>query len=326
MRTSVGLDAPSSCAAIRAAIDNFQETRFVGPSGEWIVGAEVPLEQPWRGIARLATMLVGPLHECIDAASVASHSIPLLLCTAEPDRYGRLDGLEAPLLRIVEDALGKPLWPEPKIIAHGHVGAAVALLRAETMLHDEGHPFVIVAATDSYLLARTLTTLGEQGRLLTPDSKNGFIPGEAAAALLLTSKAQAGDMILHRPGFAVEQATILSEEPLRGDGLSSAFKDALAHAGIAMHECDYRMADVSGEQYAFKEAILALMRVLRVMKPEFDIWHPADCIGDVGAALLPCMLGVSLAAHRKRYAPGPNVIVHAGNDDGKRAALVMTPA
>ena len=58
-------------------------------------------------------------------------------------------------------------------------------------------------------------------------------------------------------------------------------------------------------------------------KEEFDIWHPADCIGEVGAAALPCMLGVALYAMRKRYAPGPAVLAHLGNDDGKRVALVL---
>ena len=61
-------------------------------------------------------------------------------------------------------------------------------------------------------------------------------------------------------------------------------------------------------------------------KEEFDIWHPADCIGEVGAAALPCMLGVALFAARKAYAPGANILCHLGNDDGKRAALVLCPA
>ena len=47
MVTGVGLSAPASCAAIRCAIDNFQETRFMDSGGEWLLGCEVPLEQPW---------------------------------------------------------------------------------------------------------------------------------------------------------------------------------------------------------------------------------------------------------------------------------------
>ncbi|RSK41019.1 hypothetical protein EJA01_00195, partial [Rhodovulum iodosum] len=43
MVTAVGLDAPSSCAAMRAGLDGFCETEFVGPDGAWLVGAPVPL-------------------------------------------------------------------------------------------------------------------------------------------------------------------------------------------------------------------------------------------------------------------------------------------
>ncbi len=49
MVSAVGLSAPASCAAIRCALDNFQETRFIDAGGEWQVAASVPLEEPWRG-------------------------------------------------------------------------------------------------------------------------------------------------------------------------------------------------------------------------------------------------------------------------------------
>ena len=54
-----------------------------------------------------------------------------------------------------------------------------------------------------------------------------------------------------------------------------------------------------------------------------DLWHPADGFGYTGAAALPLMLGVSLTAGRKRYAPGPLVLAHAAHDDGRRAAMVL---
>jgi 3-oxoacyl-[acyl-carrier-protein] synthase-1 len=92
---------------------------------------------------------------------------------------------------------------------------------------------------------------------------------------------------------------------------------------LTMGDLDYRITDIGGEQYQFKEAALALSRLLRVRKEEFDIWHPADCIGEVGAASLPCMLGVVLYAAQKGYAPGPRPLAHLGNDDGKRVALAL---
>ena len=59
MMTGVGLTAEASCAAIRCAIDNFRETRFIARGGEWIMGSEVPLDEPWRGIPKLARLLAG---------------------------------------------------------------------------------------------------------------------------------------------------------------------------------------------------------------------------------------------------------------------------
>jgi 3-oxoacyl-[acyl-carrier-protein] synthase-1 len=49
-----------------------------------------------------------------------------------------------------------------------------------------------------------------------------------------------------------------------------------------MHDFDYRIADISGEQYYFKEAALALARTLRRRKPEFDLWHPANMLEKPG--------------------------------------------
>ena len=88
---------------------------------------------------------------------------------------------------------------------------------------------------------------------------------------------------------------------------------------MPVHDLDYRLTDNSGEQYYFKEAALALTRTLRQRKEAFDIWHPADCIGETGAAIGAVALAVALAAGIKAYAPGRACSSHAGNDDGRSA-------
>ena len=114
------------------------------------------------------------------------------------------------------------------------------------------------------------------------------------------------------------------EIPLRAEGLVQAIQAALAEAKLDMGDMDFRITDLSGEQYGFKEAALALTRILRVRKEAFDIWHPADCIGEVGAAIGPLMLTVAFTAARKNYLLGNRVLCHLGNDAGKRAALVLS--
>ena len=46
MVTSVGLSAPATCAAIRAALSQFVETKFMDRLGEWLMGSPVPLDPP----------------------------------------------------------------------------------------------------------------------------------------------------------------------------------------------------------------------------------------------------------------------------------------
>ena len=328
MMTGVGLTAEASCAAIRCGIDNFQETRFMGDGGEWLLGCEVPLEQPWRGQTKLVKMLAGPLRECLDLIpEVPPREIPLLLNLAERDRPGRLDGLSNSFYHALTRELGSHFHRDSQLIAGGRVGGALAVKRARELLYRaaEPHDHVLVAGVDSLLTGPTLNAYLERNRLLTAENSTGFIPGAAGGALLLSrpGAGQGAALVCSGLGFATETATVESAEPLRADGLVQAIKSALSDAGRDMADMDFRLTDVSGEHYAFKEAALALGRILRQRKEEFDIWHPADCIGEVGAAALPCMLSVAVFAMRKSYAPGPDILCHLGNDDGQRAALVM---
>jgi 3-oxoacyl-[acyl-carrier-protein] synthase-1 len=324
MATAVGLTAPATCAAIRARIDGLRETRFMSRDGGWIIGAEAPLEPPLRGLARLAQLLAASLRECFDhAPELEPEQIPVLLGTAEADRPGRLAGLDSEFAALLQRFVGARFHPESRLIPMGRMSGALGLQAASKLINEQGFSRVIVAGVDSYLLAATLAGYDERRRLLTEDNPNGFIPGEGAAALLVGPGDAGPGLAVRSLGLAVEKATIEGEEPLRADGLALAYRQALDAVELGLHEIDYRIADISGEQYRFKEMALALARTMRVRKEFQDVWHPADCVGETGAAAMPIMLGVALTAGMKRYAPGPLALAQAGNDDGRRAVLVL---
>ena len=155
----------------------------------------MPLEEPWRGIPKLARLLAGPLRECLDLIpDVPPESIPVLLCVAEEDRPGRLEGLGNPLFFEACELLGVRFHDKSRVIAQGRVGGAVGLHHASRMIHEQGFRHVIVAGVDSYLVAGTLRAYDERERLLTPDNSNGFIPGEAGGALLVGRPMPAKDL------------------------------------------------------------------------------------------------------------------------------------
>lgn len=328
MVSAVGLDGPSSCAAIRCAIDNFQETRFIDQAGEWLLGARVPFEQPWSGRTKLVKMAARAIAEALaNTPDIDPQQTPLLLCVAEQERPGRPPALDSSLQQDIEQELGIRFHAASVIIARGRVGAAVALLNARALIHQSQHRHVLIAGVDSFLNAATLSAFEKRDRLLTRSNSNGFIPGEGAAAVTLSAlfhhdKPQLACVAL---GFGVEPVSVETEgQKLRADGLTQALKAALAEAGCGLEQMDYRLTDLSGEQYYFKEASLALSRTMRVRKEVFDIWHPADCIGECGAAIGPAMLVVALAASRKGYGDGPNICCQLGNDAGQRAVALLS--
>jgi 3-oxoacyl-[acyl-carrier-protein] synthase-1 len=240
--------------------------------------------------------------------------MPLLLCVAEKERPGRLEGLDDQLFHDVQAELGVRFHPRSAVIGRGRVAGALAMVQSRRLIHEERLPFCIIAGVDSFLVASTLF---------------GFIPGEAGAAILVgpqsatRNRQSAIDLLCLGIGTAQEKAAVDSEEPLRADGMVLAFKAALTDAGCTIGDLDFRITDSNGEQYWFKEATLALDRILRNRKELFEIWHPADCIGEIGAAVGPCALGIALQAARKDYAFGRGPLCHFSAEDGQRVALVM---
>lgn len=323
--TSIGLSARDTCAAIRAKVANPVETRFTDSRGQWIVGHQVVLDEGWRDLRKLAKMAALSIDEALQGVPAEQWStIPLLLCVAEAERPGRIAGLDTDLFPMIQAELGVQFSPRSSAIAHGRVSVGVAMHHARRLMTEFGVQRVLIAATDSLLTWPTLSSLDASGRLLTERNANGFIPGEAAGALLL-SDASSSVAGLHCVGigFGREPAFLNSGEPQRADGLTSAFKAALDEAACGIQELDFRITDLAGEHYYFKEAALAVSRTLRVRKEEFDIWHPAECIGEVGAAAGAAIIALADTACRKHYAKGPRILAHMGNDAGARTALVL---
>jgi 3-oxoacyl-[acyl-carrier-protein] synthase-1 len=323
MVSAVGLTAAATCAAIRGGLANPTTTRFRDSAGEFITGHAVPIEQSWRGIDKLARMAVLAIEEAlIDTPRHECERIPLILCMAESARPGRLEGIDETLFDRIGSQLGARFAPESLLIPQGRVSAAVGLLHSRKFLYEQDRKTVLLVGADSLLAAPTLKVLMEKDRLLTKNNSNGFMPGEGASAVLLCKPSEQPGLVCAGLGFAMERAHIDTEDPLRGDGLTLAIRNALTDADCKLHELDFRITDLSGEQYYFKEAALGLGRVLRERKENFDLWHPAQSLGETGANIGPAMLAIALHAARLKYAPGPGMLLHASADAGERVAIV----
>lgn len=253
--------------------------------------------------------------------------IPLLLCVAETERPGRIQGSEDALFGLLQRATACGVPGSSRVLAKGRTGVPTALALARTMIEEGSVSRVLILAVDSLLTAGTVAHYAGNDRLLTDDNSNGFMPGEAAGAVML------GPVTAGKPhllcagfGFAEEHACLDSQHPLRGEGLAAAVKGALADAEADIDEVACRITDLSGEQYYFKEASLALSRTLRKRGENPELWHPAESVGEVGAASGAICLAVANAAILKHYMPaGGTVLMHFSADAGERAAILAVP-
>ena len=136
MVSAVGLSAPANCAAIRCALDNFQETRFIDQGRRMVAcrqrAAGAALARP-RQLLKMAARAIDealrgqPDLDCTE--------LPLLLCVAEGDRPGRCAGLDESFLRDLEGELGRRFHPSSALIAQA---GSVARWPAQRAQADPG--------------------------------------------------------------------------------------------------------------------------------------------------------------------------------------------
>lgn len=327
MVTCVGLDAASSCAALRGRLDGFAETRFMGPDGEWLKGAPVPLPRNWIGLKRMAHLAAGALSDLRRQHHAALDGAPILLCLAEDTRPGRPVPDPAALAQLLAEILGLTAPPRLQIIAHGRPSGFVALDRARRLIAAGEDP-VIILGLDSYLTAQCIAHyLGDQ-RLLHADNSNGFIPGEAAAAVLCT--AAPGPLRLAGLGLAREPAHIYNTEgenglplPMRAEGMTRAYELALGQAGCRYSDLVLKMGDLIGEAYWFKQMALAMQRLQRERSEVRPIWSAAASLGNIGAAAVPVLLAWAMTAAARGLVPAGPIVLEASGDDGACGAAVV---
>jgi 3-oxoacyl-[acyl-carrier-protein] synthase I len=323
--TSVGATAAATCSAFRAKATNPLETPFIDAHGAWIMAHQVEMTPPCKGLDKLSRMACWAIEEALNLLDQKLWGdLPLLLCVAEADRPGRQDGLDDKLLSLIQDQLKTTFAPASALVPHGRVGLAVALAQARTLIESGRVPGVLLVGVDSLISWATLSRYEQQDRLLTEANSDGFMPGEAAGALWVGPSSRTTPQLLCTGiGFGKERAPLDSGQPCRADGLTQAIRACLEEAGRALHELDWRITDNSGETYYFKESSLALTRLLRQDKESFDLWHPAECTGECGAATGFTVVAAARDATEKAYAPGSRVLAHWSNDAGQRAAITL---
>ena len=335
--TAVGLSAPETAASVRAGMSRFGESPFYDRRFLPFTLAALPIDglsvlaESERAAAhtgrerRMLRLAAEPLRACAAGRPATTPLPPLLLVLPDRPTTRSLDPL-AFLSAFARQAPG--LFDLRRSEAHviGRSGGILGLARAAEWIRAGIAPYVIVGGVDTHCDAHVLATLDAEKRVKSDENLDGFIPGEGAGFLLVTSMEQAAVAKLtplaaySTTGYGAESGHLYSTEPYRGDGLAHAVAGAVATNKWGTIRTVY--SSMNGESHWAKEWGVAFLRSRSAFASDFAMHHPADCFGDLGAAAGPVLLGLAALGIHDRYREAP-CLVYASSDRESRAAIVL---
>ena len=336
--TPVGRNVWASAAAVRAGLAGFSEHPSVNDSaGEPVRVARAKWIDPDADVTtRCGALLASALDEVLapiprpNGRRLPKVGVALAL---PPERPGRPPELDDRLAQVVLDCYGRNLGA-PTAFRSGHAAGVAALDAAVQNLASSRCDVFVVAGVDSYVCRDTLEWLERSGQLHgagDPENTWGFIPGEAASAILLCTPAAAelfglqslGELV--GVGLGAEPHPIKSGEVCVGEGLTTAFRTALAALPLP-EQVHNVLCDLNGEPYRAEEYGFTAIRTRERFRSVTEFVAPADAWGDVGAAGVPLHMAAAVISQRKRYGKGPVSLVSASSEDGQRGAAIIRAA
>jgi 3-oxoacyl-[acyl-carrier-protein] synthase-1 len=118
---------------------------------------------------------------------------------------------------------------------------------------------------------------------------------------------------------------LYSDKPFQGEGLAAAIRAVFdaAPPEVLARRTNLVYAGFNGESHWAKEWGVSHIRNADRFTEPLTVEHPADCMGDPGAALGLIMLG--LATFRlNRGGEAASALVWCSSDRGERAAALIT--
>jgi 3-oxoacyl-[acyl-carrier-protein] synthase-1 len=331
----LGYSAPMTAASVRANLSRFRESRFVDKVGQPVkMSAAEVLADSSRGLDRLAALALPALQEAVaavadDGSSAVLQNAAFCLGTASP-RPGFTTGSGRGLLERLATPLSICVRAEKRYaVAAGHASWLIAVERACQWIVSGAETFVLVGGVDSYYDAETLEWLDHTRRLHSDVNVDGFVPGEAAGFCLLTSIGTASRYgltplaVILAPAATREPYPMTSDGVCLGEGLTQALRKTLTAALVGGGKADWTLCDMNGESFRGTEWVYAYVRTGRQHRDPLEIWHPADCYGDVGAASGALLASLAIEAWRRNYARGDRALIWTASDGHERAAAVL---
>lgn len=337
MITPIGAHTAMTAAAVRAGVSGYTECNFFDEDFNKVRMATVPDEALENCLDE--EVLIGPMSarhaRMLQMAKLAIRDIspklpkdqklPLFLAGPEP-LAANDQALKMSFIKNLAVQTGINIdFEKCRINSVGRAGGLANLKLAFRFFESTDAKYALVGGVDSFYDKDALDYFVARKRLLGREAMDGFIPGEAAAFLLLTKEPSAAGTaerlpFIFEPANGSERGHMYSNETYTGDGLATAVTGAIGNARTSKIKTLY--SSMNGESFFAKEHGVAMIRNHDAFDEKVKIEHPADCFGDLGAASGIVMVALSAMSILTKKGVAP-FLVCCSSDREYRSAVVV---
>ncbi|MEJ7728295.1 MAG: beta-ketoacyl synthase N-terminal-like domain-containing protein [Polyangiaceae bacterium] len=293
--------------------------------GDQVIGID-------RMLAMAAPALVQATFAWMDhqrARSQSAPPLPLVVALPSRSRPGFDARLEPHFLRALEARARVPIdHPRSQLVFGCRGGGVQAMEMAIERVRTGEVEAIAVGGVDSWFDPDALEWLDRELRLHSMENENGFIPGEGAAFLLVTSRHRAAALPrlaqLVGAGTALEPRPYGSEEPCTALGITAAVKRAVTAIGPRARRIGWTMTDVVNERHRVDEWMFVMARAHEAVVRDHVHEQPLLTTGDLGAASAGMMVAIAAARWQSLCAPADCVLLGLHSDGAERGALVVS--
>jgi 3-oxoacyl-[acyl-carrier-protein] synthase I len=352
MITSVGHDVVTSCASIRAGIMRAVELEHMPISSsdlsdpEGLVCCPVsPYTDGFGSVARWSIMANKALTDLLSYTVLPEFTDNIFwnktsivfalpsLDSANLDFEGIVNSENIMDIFVIPFLNQSELPIDPArcfVVDEDNTAVIKACDLVEQLLSSDEFDHVIVITADSNIEANALSWLALQNRLKTPNNPVGFMPGEAAAALLFETEhaiQQRGKKALARVyahNVQQEENNLYSEETNTGEALSKSIKTALSAVNMNGAFDGTVFSDLNGEEWRAQEQALAKLNIPRSLVSEkTKEILPVASLGDIGVVNVACSLCILIESTKRGYALSSDALILASAAMGSTGSMLI---
>lgn len=350
--TSVGFDAATTCASIRAGLSRPQtieehevldrrEQAPVGVNGHpisLVAGGFCGVGR-WLQLAAAALEDLGRSGHLPEAADQAFWSTTLCYVVTpilDVPRYimhGACASdatVEAKFIAPLKARLSDTFAPERVVLlSRGRAGVLEAIRLADEHFAKGRYERVIVLAVDSLTDAVSLDWLSAQDRLKDDDHPVGLSPGEAAVAFMIELSAVASRRGAEALGRVLAITTGTEPEAWLiggrsiGEALARVTDQVLVEARVPLPYGAPTLTDLNGESWRAEEFGHARVRVSRHRWASDDVDLPASSVGDIGAVMPALQVAIACRSFIRGYAHADHVLMTSSDEYGNVGAAII---